>query len=258
MCVWISEFHTMYFPFFCHVRSLELPCWLALEEDAGENKMKSDTLVVSRDWMGRVKKMWASPRVVKISVWTDESQRRVQRKKWKWVNRGREICCICLNLRAIRFRTNSGGVLSPAFGQFMIADTSHLGQRRSVKAIWKRVSPKQPVKLGDHPSTSWFVAALLFHSTLVLMMRDYSPITSLPGMHIESKIRGRKKTLLKQSVDPIITQKRQQPNCVACCWNPCSCLCCLTGGCSDLWASISKNGTLDLNSESQIPRPHST
>lgn len=33
-----------------------------------ENKMKPDTLVVSRDWMGRVKKMWASPRVVKISV----------------------------------------------------------------------------------------------------------------------------------------------------------------------------------------------
>lgn len=142
--------------------------------------------------------MWASPRVVKISVWMDESQRRVQRKKWKWVNRGREICCICLNLRAIRFRTNSGGALSPAFGQFMVADTSHLGQRQSIKAIWKRVSPKQPVKLGDHPSTSWFVAALLFHSTSVCMMWDYSPITSLPGMHIESKIRG-KKTLLKQS-----------------------------------------------------------
>lgn len=71
MCVWISGFHTTHFPFL-------QPCLPAGAYTlahargrcsfAGENKMKPDTLVVSRDWMGCVEKMLASPRVVKISV----------------------------------------------------------------------------------------------------------------------------------------------------------------------------------------------
>lgn len=61
-----------------HGLSILLPCMVAGAytlarargrcSSAGENKMKPDTLVVSCDWMGRAKKMWASPRVVKISV----------------------------------------------------------------------------------------------------------------------------------------------------------------------------------------------
>lgn len=53
-----------------------------------------------------------------------------------------EICCICLNLRAIRFCTISGGALSPPFGQFVIADTSRLGQKAEYKGNLKESQPE--------------------------------------------------------------------------------------------------------------------
>lgn len=190
--MWISGLHTIYFPFFCHGWSLELTSWLAFEEDAASpKKIKWNLtlwLLAVTGW-GAWKNVSFTPSCENkcLDGWVTAEG---AEKKWKWVDRGREIWCICLKLRPIRFCTNSGGALFLAFGQFMIAYTSHLGQKQNIKAIWKSISLKQPVKLGDHPSNSWFVAALVFHSTSVYIMWDYSPITLLPGMHIKSKIKG--------------------------------------------------------------------
>ena len=155
-----------------------------------KNKTKPDTFVVTVTGWATWKKMWASPRVVKISVWVDESLWRVHRRN---ENKSieEEIWCICLTLRAIRFRAGSGGALSLAFGQFMIIYRSHWGQKQNIKPIWKSISA-----WNSHSNSvvicqiRWSVAALVFCSTSVCIMWDYSPLTWLSGMYIELKIKG--------------------------------------------------------------------
>lgn len=148
----------------------------------GENKMKADTLVVSRDWMGCAKKKKKSftPSCENkcLDGWVTVEG---AEKKWIWADRGRGIWHICLKLRPIRFRTNSRGALSLAFGQFMIAYTPHLGQKQNQKTIWKSIRLQQPVKLGGHPSNLWFVAALVFCSTSASILSGYSPYNLVIG-----------------------------------------------------------------------------